>query len=312
MRTLNRPMFRTGGSAGTGITSGLAPRQGYENGKMVQDAREKEALLRSMVKQKPDHSMARGLMEWGLNMASNPPSGSILNTAAEQAKEPFAKYQKSKGERSAFDQQIAMAAATSAMSQSDKMKQLSMKDPASMIDAQKKARIMWNNRRTETNPSGNYNTDTDENWKSYEEVESWVVNKSIYSKSGMYNPEVEKGIDIEKRTEYLMDGNLPDAYDNPTQSAEIAEIGYNVSNDEMYKDIKNKFDYNIYVINPDEFGEKDINTGGHQRTDAGNEGSDYVHNKVYYNYEDSQFYTFNSAGVGSFHLVTLDTNNMEQ
>ena len=30
MRTLNRPMFRTGGSAGTGITSGLAPRQGYQ------------------------------------------------------------------------------------------------------------------------------------------------------------------------------------------------------------------------------------------------------------------------------------------
>ena len=25
-------MFRTGGSAGTGITSGLAPRQGYSNG----------------------------------------------------------------------------------------------------------------------------------------------------------------------------------------------------------------------------------------------------------------------------------------
>ena len=29
-RTLRRPMFRTGGSA-EGITSGLAPRQGYAN-----------------------------------------------------------------------------------------------------------------------------------------------------------------------------------------------------------------------------------------------------------------------------------------
>ena len=29
MRTLRRPMFRIGGSAGSGITSGLAPRQGY-------------------------------------------------------------------------------------------------------------------------------------------------------------------------------------------------------------------------------------------------------------------------------------------
>ena len=44
MRTLNRPMFRTGGSAGTGITSGLAPRQGYQNGETVMSPAEKEFL----------------------------------------------------------------------------------------------------------------------------------------------------------------------------------------------------------------------------------------------------------------------------
>ena len=34
-RTLRRPMFRMGGSAGEGITSGLAPRQGYKDAKRV-------------------------------------------------------------------------------------------------------------------------------------------------------------------------------------------------------------------------------------------------------------------------------------
>ena len=34
-RTLRRPMFRMGGSAGEGITSGLAPRQGYKNANRV-------------------------------------------------------------------------------------------------------------------------------------------------------------------------------------------------------------------------------------------------------------------------------------
>ena len=34
-RTLRRPMFRMGGSAGEGITSGLAPRQGYNIGLSV-------------------------------------------------------------------------------------------------------------------------------------------------------------------------------------------------------------------------------------------------------------------------------------
>ena len=34
-RVLRRPMFRIGGSAGEGITSGLAPRQGYDMGELV-------------------------------------------------------------------------------------------------------------------------------------------------------------------------------------------------------------------------------------------------------------------------------------
>ena len=104
MRTLNRPMFRTGGSAGTGITSGLAPRQGYENGKMVQDAKEKEELLRSMVKQKPDRSLSQAMIDFGLNMASATPSGSIFSTAAEQAKGPFAKYQQAQQLETAYGQ----------------------------------------------------------------------------------------------------------------------------------------------------------------------------------------------------------------
>ena len=80
MRTLNRPMFRTGGSAGTGITSGLAPRKRYEHGGIHSN--------RGM------SNLSRGLIDFGLNMASATPSGSIFSTAAEQAKGPFANYQK--------------------------------------------------------------------------------------------------------------------------------------------------------------------------------------------------------------------------
>ena len=73
-------MFRSGGSAGTGITSGLEPRKRYEHGGTHSN--------RGM------SNAAKGLMEWGLNMASATPSGSVLSTAAEQAKGPFANYQK--------------------------------------------------------------------------------------------------------------------------------------------------------------------------------------------------------------------------
>ena len=82
MRTLNRPMFRTGGSAGTGITSGLAPRQGYSNGTMVEQIQNQKSILDALAPRtpRPQPSMAKGLMEWGLNMASATPSGSVLNT----------------------------------------------------------------------------------------------------------------------------------------------------------------------------------------------------------------------------------------
>ena len=41
---MKRPMFRKGGSAGEGITSGLAPRQGYEGGKSVEELKNESPL----------------------------------------------------------------------------------------------------------------------------------------------------------------------------------------------------------------------------------------------------------------------------
>ena len=46
MRTLNRPMFRIGGSTNTGITSGLAPRQGYADpAGIVDQIQQKKSII---------------------------------------------------------------------------------------------------------------------------------------------------------------------------------------------------------------------------------------------------------------------------
>jgi len=107
MRTLNRPMFRMGGSAGSGITSGLAPRQGYANpAGMVEQIQNQKSVIDALAPRtpRPQPSMAKGLMEWGLNMASATPSGSVLNTAAEAAKGPLANYQQAKQLETAYGQ----------------------------------------------------------------------------------------------------------------------------------------------------------------------------------------------------------------
>jgi hypothetical protein len=99
-------MFKTGGSAGTGITSGLAPRQGYANKGLVEQIQNQKSIIDALAPRtpRPQPSIAQGLIDFGLNIASATPSGSILNTAAESAKGPFAKYQQAKQLETAYGQ----------------------------------------------------------------------------------------------------------------------------------------------------------------------------------------------------------------
>ena len=87
-RVLKRPMFRIGGSAGTGITTGLdqpkkmanGGRTGYQQGSMP-------TFQASGV---PGF-----LTSFGLNLLATPPAGNIFQTAGIAAREPFNQLQTS-------------------------------------------------------------------------------------------------------------------------------------------------------------------------------------------------------------------------
>ena len=102
-RTLRRPMFRIGGVA-EGITSGLAPRQGYDNGNIVEKIQSQKSIIDALAPRQPrkDRSMSNFLIDFGLDIASRSPSGSIFSTAAESAKNPFAKFQQAKQMEQAY------------------------------------------------------------------------------------------------------------------------------------------------------------------------------------------------------------------
>jgi len=107
-------MFRKGGSAGEGITSGLAPRQGYntnENNTVKQNDLSKmnlkdmnmqqiKDLADSMAFQappmQPDRSLDNFKIDFGLDLISRSPSGNIFQTAGAAAKEPFANFRNSR------------------------------------------------------------------------------------------------------------------------------------------------------------------------------------------------------------------------
>ena len=105
-RILRRPMFRTGGSA-EGITSGLAPRQGYKDPGLVEQLTTKKNIIEALAPRQPrqDRSMSNFLIDFGLDIASRPPSGGIFATAAAAAKDPFANFQKAKQIEQAYGAQ---------------------------------------------------------------------------------------------------------------------------------------------------------------------------------------------------------------
>ena len=83
-RTLKRPMFRIGGSAGTGITSGLdKPRKQYNEG---------SPNPYNMGAFSPG-SLPGFLTSFGLDLLSRPPQGNIFQTAAAAARGPFDRFQ---------------------------------------------------------------------------------------------------------------------------------------------------------------------------------------------------------------------------
>ena len=103
-RTLTRPMFRMGGSSGTGITSGL-DRPGYRNGTDPRQLLPQLGSLptdfdRATTPEKPTGlglgTIPGFLTQFGLNLASATPRGNIFATASEAAKEPFGTFQQAK------------------------------------------------------------------------------------------------------------------------------------------------------------------------------------------------------------------------
>ena len=91
-RTLRRPMFRIGGSAGTGITSGLdQPRQQYNLEGRELPTPEEFQQAKEMIPQfqtPQGQGLSRFLTTFGLDLLSRPPQGGFLSTVAAAAKQP--------------------------------------------------------------------------------------------------------------------------------------------------------------------------------------------------------------------------------
>jgi hypothetical protein len=164
-RILKRPMFRIGGSAGTGITSGLdKPRTNYQFGGGA-DARRfiqrpmtnttplnttptptlsrREQLLKALGTQPNNRNLSQFLTTFGLNLLSASPQGNIFQTAATAAKEPTEQLFAGMDAERNLQRQVSLAAAEADLAQKDAIAlQLLKNDEVSALPYQRKIQYL--------------------------------------------------------------------------------------------------------------------------------------------------------------------------
>ena len=169
-RILKRPMFRMGGSSGTGITTGL-DRQNYQVGggadarffNSPQSFKRPNMLnvagtelpgnapltsnLTSKISSEAKRSRGIGLgtipgfiTSFGLNLATQSPRGNIFATAAEAAKEPFSTYQQAQFARKKEEREFE---------REKELQLLKNLDEDSRIQIEKEARVLSENPNSE-------------------------------------------------------------------------------------------------------------------------------------------------------------------
>ena len=194
-RTLMRPMFRMGGSSGTGITSGL-DRPRYQVGGGAGMARDNIRLsdLPFMKSPQVDTSKITSnikkptgvglgtipgfITQFGLNLASQAPTGNIFSTAAAAAKEPFETFQQAK---------FAEAKEEREFEKEKELQILKNLDEDSRIQIQKEAEVLSNNPDSEF--FGEYN-----------KALNALAQKKIYGVQFMPGEERKKTIDANTAT----------------------------------------------------------------------------------------------------------------
>ena len=164
-RVLKRPMFKMGGSTSGGITSGLK-RTGYDNGGLTTE----ERLMRALGP--PRQNVYDFLIDFGLNIASTPPQGNIISTAAAAAKEPFSRFtEASRGEEN-LRRQVGLEAAGIDI-------RAEQAEAAAAAEAQLKRDLLDKKLKHETDLyEKQLETDTEAIWKN--QAVEWVA-EGVYS-----------------------------------------------------------------------------------------------------------------------------------
>jgi len=138
-----RPMFRKGGSAEGGITSGLqSPRQGYaQPGTVKQNDSSRQRIMNAMGANPPKRNFYDFLTNFGLDIASRPSAGpgfgGLITTAAQSAKGPYETFSKARDADSNLMRQVGMESESMDINKENAAAAAAAKDASAMSRLEK-------------------------------------------------------------------------------------------------------------------------------------------------------------------------------
>ena len=287
-RTLTRPMFRRGGQADGGVTSGL--RRGYDTGGQTGMERiQRDLAMIDQLAPQRKGALNDFMINFGLNMVGNPPSGGIFQTAAKEAQQPFQQFQQSRAQESLGRREL-IANMVQNLSEDDKYKLWA--EAESIFEA------------------GGMNPFTNQPFKSAQEAFDTLLKNKFMSKERVLTEEAKFENTYNEYLNSILREDEGDFAEDRVGASRLAQHEAKVWHKQYPKQLLDEMDGAQYIP----LGAVDWNTpnpdGSFPLTEkvgvnAMNFGT-LKANKVYFNVADTSFYKFNGK---SFTVVDIAEYN---
>jgi hypothetical protein len=226
------------------------------------------------------------LINFGLNMVGNPPSGGIFQTAAKQAQEPFGQFQKSRAQESLGRREL-IANLVQNMSEEDKYK------------LQVEAQHMFD--------AGAINPFTNQPFKSSTEALNALIKNKLMSKERVLTEEAQFENTYQTYLDQILKEKYGDFTKNRLGASTLATHEAKIQHKQYPETLIKEFDLTqTYIpvgavdwdnVNPD----GSLNLKDPIGTKAANSGT-LKANKIYFNVADESFYMFNGK---SFTVIDI-------
>ena len=274
---LKRPMFRRGGSSGEGITSGLAPRQNFDRGKLaqVQDQLRMLDVLAPAPKPRGSRAFNDFLINWGLNLGSTPPQGGLLSTAAVTAKGPFGQFQQQKMYEGAS---------------SDKAASERRSTVASLLKGLNDEQLSALMKKVKSGVEAGY----------YKDEKEGVIRQLQKEEYGVMQMPGE-AMEATKKEIFNNYLQSPSFRDNPVAANLLADHEAKIIHDQYPEELKKQFDTSTTYIDTSYV---DVDAQGNMKLNNIGKNIGYRPNKIYFNISDESFYRLGTDGI-TFTVVEI-------